>query len=380
MSGLLAVALLAAGCSGGKHAAAAAGGSDQDVTVNIALTPQGCKPQPASVTAGHVQFNVDNKNASAVSEAELRSGDRSHILGEQENLTPGLSGGFALDVQPGSYEINCPGASQQHWTFTVTGKASGPSWQSDPQLKTAVAAYSAYIDQNVDELVTSSQAFCTAIGTGDLTTAELAYPRARIHYERIEPVAEVWGDLDTDIDGRWENPVTVASRFMGFHKLEQLMWEDDTLKGAPAVCSGLVAHEQQLRTLVHAAQYSPLEMAAGATDLINEASTAKITGEEERYSNTDFVVFQANVDGAKEVLDLLTPYLDKADPGLVTTIGKRQATVYKLLVGYAAKPGYDSTGYVEYSTVLDTGRKSLSGAVNAYAEALSQMSEHVSVG
>ena len=81
-------------------------------TCNIILTPQGCVPQPAKVTTGHIQFNVSNKNAGAVSEAELRTSNLSQSLGEQENLTPGLSGGFELIVQPGDYVINCPGASQ----------------------------------------------------------------------------------------------------------------------------------------------------------------------------------------------------------------------------------------------------------------------------
>ena len=41
-----------------------------------------------------------------------------------------------------------------------------------------------------------------------MTQAEQLYPQARIYYERIEPVAEVWGTLDTAIDGRIDNPVT----------------------------------------------------------------------------------------------------------------------------------------------------------------------------
>ena len=36
-----------------------------------------------------------------------------------------------------------------------------------------------------------------------------AAPPARL----IEPVAEVFGDLDTQIDGRWQNPVTKKSPF-----------------------------------------------------------------------------------------------------------------------------------------------------------------------
>ena len=159
-----------------------------------------------------------------MSEAELRTSNLAKILGEQENLTPGLSGGFSLDLQPGTYKINCPGASQQHWNLTVTGKASGPAWQTNPQLAAAVSSYGSYVDQNTASLVSHTQTFCQAIDAGNMAQAEVLYPKARVYYERIEPVAEIWGSLDTEIDGRWENPVTVASQFIGFHKIEQLIW------------------------------------------------------------------------------------------------------------------------------------------------------------
>ena len=73
-----------------------AASADKTSTVTIDLTPQGCEPKPAKITAGAVDFNVANKDAGAVSEAELRTSDLAKILGEQENLTPGLSGGFSL--------------------------------------------------------------------------------------------------------------------------------------------------------------------------------------------------------------------------------------------------------------------------------------------
>jgi iron uptake system component EfeO len=373
-----ALALVAAGCSSSHSSASTTTADDTSSTVKITLTPSGCKPVPASVTAGAVEFDVTNSNAGAVSEAELRTSDLSKILGEQENLTPGLSGGFTLTLQPGTYKVNCPGAAQPHWTFTVSGKAASASWQSSTQLTSAVSGYDSYVTQNVTGLVSHTQTFCKAIDAGNMSQAELLYPQARVYYERIEPVAEVWGSLDTQIDGRWENPVTVPSQFVGFHKIEQLLWEDNTMKGTSTLCTGLVKNEQQLLTLVKAAQYNPQEMAGGATDLINEAATSKITGEEERYSNTDLIVFQANVDAAMEVVSLFKPYLQQKDPSLLTLIGQRDAAVEKQMDAYKASPGFDGTGYVEYSTVLDSQRRTLSGAVNAFAEALSQLSGVVS--
>jgi iron uptake system component EfeO len=371
------LALTASACGSSKKSAAG-DVSDQSVTVKVVLTPQGCAAVPASIAAGHVDFDVSNKNAGAVTEAELRTADLSHILGEQENLTPGLSGGFSLNIQAGSYKISCPGAKQSQSDFTVTGKSSTAAVQIDAQLSSAVTAYSAYVKQNVADLISHTQTFCAALDAGNLAQAQLLYSPARIYYERIEPVAEIWGDLDTDVDGRWENPVTVAADFMGFHRIEQLLWQNKTVSGTPALCAGLVSHEQQLQTLVGSAQYSPLEMAAGATDLVNEAATAKITGEEERYSNVDLPTFQGNVDGAMEVLTLLQPYLQVHDPATVTLVQTRYQAVLTALKPYQATPGYLNTGYVDYGTVTDPQRKQLSGVVNALAEALSKISDQVS--
>jgi iron uptake system component EfeO len=83
----------------GNDGAAAASG-DKPSTVKINLTSQGCAPKPASIPAGAVEFDVTNSGVGSVTEAELRTSDKAHIRGEQENLTPGLSGGFSLTVQP----------------------------------------------------------------------------------------------------------------------------------------------------------------------------------------------------------------------------------------------------------------------------------------
>ncbi len=363
----------------GLLAAASPSGAEAKTTnVHVVLTPQGCAPKPAKVPTGQIQFNVRNKNAGAVSEAELRTGNLSHILGEQENLTPGLSGGFALVVQPGHYVINCPGASRQHAAFTVTGKSKAANWKTKSVLSRAVTGYATYVHQQTSGLVSSTQALCGAIDAGNLTQAEQLYPGARVSYERIEPVAEVWGTLDTDIDGRIDNPVTNPAELEGFHKLEMLMWSDGTLTGASPVCSQLVSNEQDLQKLIATASFDPVTMASGATDLINEAGTSKITGEEERYSNTDFIVFQANVDAAMEVFDLLKPYLQKDDPSVVKGVENSEQAVENAIAKYKATPGYDGTGYVEYSTVLDPQRRALSAKVQAFAEQLSKMSGRVS--
>jgi iron uptake system component EfeO len=79
-----------------------------------------------------------------------------------------------------------------------------------------------------------------------------------------------------------------------------------------------------------------------------------------------------------EVVTLLQPYLQHKDPSLLAQIRQRDAAISKQLAKYKASPGYDGTGYVEYSTVLDPQRRQLSAAVNALAESLSKLSVQVS--
>ncbi len=76
---------------------------------------------------------------------------------------------------------------------------------------------------------------------GDITKAELLYGLARVHYERIEPVAESFGDLDEEIDGRRADDVT-PEKLTGFHRLEDApLWVQHSLAGMDRVADGLLA-------------------------------------------------------------------------------------------------------------------------------------------
>ena len=63
-----------------------------------------------------------------------------------------------------------PGASQQHWTFTVTGKTTTASWQSNPQLTAAVAGYGNYLDQNTEDALNAVRRQALPTRSKDLLT------------------------------------------------------------------------------------------------------------------------------------------------------------------------------------------------------------------
>jgi iron uptake system component EfeO len=119
---LLALAVLAGGC-GSDSRSGTAGGDDPRV-VEVRLVDAGCDPAELTLPAGPTSFEVTNDGADAVTEFEILDGDR--ILGEVENLAPGLSGEFSLTLRPGRYVLYCPGGtSAERGALTVEGSEDG---------------------------------------------------------------------------------------------------------------------------------------------------------------------------------------------------------------------------------------------------------------
>jgi iron uptake system component EfeO len=240
----------------------------------------------------------------------------------------------------------------------------------------ATTDYGKWVVDQVNQLVTGTQAFADAVKAGDTAKASVAYGQARVFYEKVEPVAEIWGDLDKNIDGRaddFDNPAD----FKGFHKIEQSLFEAKKLDGMGPVADELVANVTKLQQLVAKATYQPAEIANGATELVDEIQKSKVTGEEERYSHIDLLDFKGNLDGSMEAFTVLLPALQKSAPDVAKAVQDRSAAVTAALKPYEQSPGYLNTGYVDYSTVGKDQQKVLSQAVNALGEAMSKVAAKV---
>ena len=69
-------------------------------------------------------------------------------------------------------------------------------------MKQATKAYDKYTDEQLNEFLKGTEKFVKAIENNDMAQAKALYPKVRMYYERSEPVAEAFGDLDPKIDAR----------------------------------------------------------------------------------------------------------------------------------------------------------------------------------
>lgn len=346
---------------------ACGGGADKKSDkIAVTATDTECTVAKTELAAGAHTFAVTNKG-SKITEFYVYAKDGS-MKGEVENISPGVTRDLHVELAAGEYEGACkPGQSGDgiRQKLVVTGQAKALA--ADPRLAAAVSTYKAYVSREADELLTATTGFAAAVKANDVAKAKELYPSARTHWERIEPVAESFGDLDPAIDAR-ENDVEAGQEWTGFHKIEKDLWVAGDVSHDGALADKLAADVTQVVTRAKAVELSPVQLASGSKELLDEVATGKITGEEDRYSHTDLWDFSANVEGAKVAVDALRAALAERDPDLLTDLDTRFAAVRSALDRHRA-----GSGWKPYTALSGAEIKELSDAINGLAEPVSKV-------
>ncbi|MGC5001415.1 iron uptake system protein EfeO [Streptomyces sp. DT203] len=344
-----------------------------DGGVKVTAKDDSCAVSKKKLPAGHIALAVENKGSKVTEVYVLFPDDR--IVAERENIGPGTKATITAEVKAGSYDVVCkPGMKGAGFRqkIEVTG---GTAVKRSPEMDEAVAGYRTYVQAQADETLPKVKVFTDAVAAGDIEAAKKAYADSRIGWERTEPVAESFGDIDPKVDVR-EDGLEDGQKWTGWHRLEKALWQDKKLGAeekalAPVLYKDLVDWQKR----VGKAEITPTSMANGAKELLDEVATGKVTGEEERYSHTDLIDFKANVEGAQKSYELLKPIASKNDAALTATLDKQFAALNTLLDKY--REDKNSYEFTSYDKVGKADRKELSDAVNSLAEPLSRLAAAV---
>jgi len=370
-----AVAMLAlAGCVANNPT-----GSDA-ATLTVDSSATDCVISAAEAPSGNVVFTVSN-SGDQVTEFYLLADDGLRIVGEVENIGPGIERNLVVQARPGDYFTVCKpgmiGAGVGKSAFTVTD--SGAEFAADgdlaAQIDVANANYKSYVKDQVENLVVGTEDFAAAYKAGDDDTARELYAPTRVYWERIETVAESFGDLDPSMDLR-EADLEEGQDWTGWHAIEKDLWPERAEAGfvaydqatRDALADKLVEDTNTLYTKVQDLEFTLDQQANGAIGLLDEVATGKVTGEEEYWSRTDLWDFQANIDGAKVLYAGIRDILIEKDADLAdqldTEFDELQALLDDQRVG---------DGFTLYDDLTDDEIRAFSDQVNALGEPLSKL-------
>ena len=346
-----------------------------------------CAVSASEAPSGSVSFTVSN-TTDEVTEFYVLAEDSLRIVGEVENIGPGIERDLVIQARPGTYYTVCKpgmigdGIGKAEFTVTDSGDELAETGNDAEAVALAATNYVAYVKNQVEGLVTATKTFTDAYRAGDDDLARELYPTTRAAYERIEPVAESFGDLDPKIDFR-EADVPEGTEWTGWHRIEKDLWQPiaDENGGDTYVpltddertrfSDLLEADTDDLNEAVHAADYTVSidAISNGAIGLLDEVASGKITGEEEIWSHTDLWDFQANLEGARVAYEGVRDIVEPKDAELVAEIDEQFTSLEALLAGY----GSLEDGFTYYDDLSTDEVRSLSDGVNALGEPLSRL-------
>jgi iron uptake system component EfeO len=364
LAGLIALAAVAVGsaCTSTEDTGGSEGGA-----IEVTASDDSCELSETELDAGLHTFEVTNDGSQVTEFYVYAEGDQ--IMQEVENIGPGLTSELRVELPAGDYEGACkPGMIGDgiRTPISVTGEAA-EALSDQEELQAAEESYSRYVQTQSRSLVDLSQQFVDAVKAGDVEEAKRLFPISRTPWERIEPVAEIFGDLDPAVDAR-VNDIAEGDEWTGFHRIEQALWVRNTTEGMTPYADKLMSDINEVVRLAEEQPLTALQLAQGSKALLDEVATGKITGEEDRYSHTDLWDFAANVEGSQAAIAALRPVLEDRDPELLQTIDQRFADVEELLAAQQTE-----TGYTYYDDLTEAEIQAMADAISALGEPVSQV-------
>ncbi|NUW29854.1 peptidase M75 family protein [Nonomuraea sp. SMC257] len=364
-AGVLALLCLAA-CGSGEQATTGAAAPGKPGKITVAASDTECKVAATEVAAGTSTFAITNGGSKVTEFYVYAPGDR--VMAEVENIVPGLTREVVAELPAGAYETACkPGMVGKGIRNPLKVTGEHKPLTKDAKLAGATAEYKRYVKSQSDTLLVKTQEFVDAVKGGDIAKAKELYPVSRTYWERIEPVAEIFGDLDPAIDAR-EADLAQGEEWTGFHRIEKDLWiNKDVAKDGP-IADKLIADVKTIVAKANATELTPLNLANGAKELLDEVATGKITGEEDIWSHTDLWDFDANVEGSKAAVQALRPVLEERAPDLVKTLDEKFAAAEAALAVHQKGDGWKA-----HNELSKEELKKLSDAINALGEPISKI-------
>ena len=346
----------------------AAGADTAPQNVLVTINDKGCEPMQLTVPPTKVSFKIKNASQRGVEWEILKD---HMVVEERENIVPGFVSTLTTKLDPSEYEMTCGLLSNPKGKLIVKIATKGEDEPKVANLTPVIETYKGYVTGEVKELVVKTRILVDAVKAGDVAAAQKAYAPAHMYYERIEPIAEVFDDLDKSMDSRADDyeKKEADPKFAGYHRIEYGLFSKKSTDGLKDYADQLMKDATDLQGRLDTLKITPKAMVGGASELIEEVASKKISGEEDRYSKTDLWDFQANVDGAQKIVGLLKKDIEARDLNLLTRIETNFSKVDKSLAKYKAAGG----GFESYDALKPEDKTALKGPITALAEDLSKL-------
>ena len=383
--GALAAAIAFAATAG---LAVAANGPAARPVLDLAQAPGSCGAPPNTLAAGPVTFQVTDDSrdfvnvyligasgTGAYAGGSTRGSTGEDVYAEIQELAPHATLPLTTDLGAGSYAVRCvfgngkTGTSSPiRITGTTTEAVPGYLPMPDLDLQTPVHEYSAWVESQLPTLLADCRALDADVAAGNLAAAKQAWLTAHLAYERLGAAYNAFGDFDGTIDGMASGlPNGVAdSSWTGFFAVEYVLWHAEPTSKIRAQTKALVANVAGLQQDFPSEEVDPGDLPLRTPEILENALQFQLTGIADYGSGTTLATMDANTQGTEELLSILTPLIERADPQLLSAAKQGIAVLQQDLAAQ-----HTNAGWTPASRLSTTSRQRLDADLGQLLETLS---------
>jgi high-affinity iron transporter len=353
-------------------------------SARIIVTSQQCAKGWAARPSGLTVFGIEDRTGLGGTIYLFNS--FTGVTVAQATLHPEAEVKVAVRLSPGTYQWNCALAGRRASRSTEQQVRQAPSYGpagamvqvpvEPQQMAGPIDSYRAYVTTQLTLESSELQALEKAIASGDTTAARRAWLTAHLTWHRIGGAYDAFGNLGLSIDGtadRLQGGVA-SPQFTGFHKVETDLWQSDDLSAAGTDVAVLQQDVNQLATFFPGESIPATELPLRTHEILEDALRDELSGDDDYGSGTDMASVEADVDGTRELLSLLTPLLDARAPHLVSTVDNQLVTLDTALAATQAN-GH----WVAVTLVPLAQREQIDGAIGSVLETLALVPELLQV-
>lgn len=353
-------------------AVAVSDGKPASGTPVIEVSAADCGKGFTAPKPGRQTFQVRN-SGSRTSEIYLIDPVSNAVYGEVEGIAPGTTRALIATVGTGSYAWRCvPSGGKAVTSAAVTVSGGGSTKAvlpvSEKDLAAPLAAYRKYVDQGLADLLAKTRTLQRDIDAKKLDKARSDWLPAHEQYASLGAAYGTFGDWDAKINGRTAGLAGGVDdpAFTGFHRIEYGLWHGESAAVLAPYAKRLTSDVAALREDFPKEDFDPGDLPLRTHEILENTLHRELSGSADYGSGTELATTEANLDGTRELLSLLSPLIDKRDAELTSDVDTWMRRTERLVLAQHGKDG-SWTPLGKLSTV---DRQRLDGSLGQLLEEL----------
>ncbi|MBD8035630.1 EfeM/EfeO family lipoprotein [Solibacillus sp. A46] len=236
------------------------------------------------------------------------------------------------------------------------------------EVKVDVAAeaeqYKSLIMGQMDSFTADTELLATYVKEGNLEEAQKLYPLVTMYYERMQPIASNFQELDEKING--EVVEGKEEETTGFQKLAHGLFVEKKTTGYEEAADELVENVKALQSELPTTDVSENNVLASAATMFNMMATNRLSAQS--IANNEVYAVKAQTEVAEDLLEIFIPRVS-------TESAETTSETLKELNEIVAYYEVGKEDYVNYSFFTAKQKEELKTAVQRVGSALQEMND-----